>query len=574
MRLYNNEIAQKFEDVADLLAIKGADEFRIRAYKDAAITIRRQSQNMEDLIDQGKELTELPNIGDDLSEKIKTVVETGELSLLKDLKKQFPIKLTELLNIKGLGPERVAQMYNELGVVCLNDLRDVIDNGKLEKLKGFGKKIVKKISSNLREYTPRIERRILLKDVIEIAEPFEEYMEGIRPGAERIEITGSYRRRKETVGDVDILAIRESRDVVFNKTLDYENIKNVVSKGETKSTVELENGVQVDLRIFDPEDFATAMIYFTGSKSHNIELRTLAKEKGWKINEYGIFDGDKKLETKTEKDVYSKLGLKYIPPELRENRGEIKAAKENRLPNLIEVEDIKGDLQVHTTLSDGENNIEEVAEACANNHYEYIGITDHSSNIGVIRGVERGKIGQYIENIRDIDQKYKGIKILAGVEVDVMEDGRLFLQDHLLEMFDFVTFAIHSNFDMDKDRQTDRILRAMDNEYVNIFAHPTGRRINKREPYQFDFEKAMNKAKENNIIVEINAQPERLDLNDINAKTAKEMGVKFSISTDAHSISEMEYMKYGVWQAKRGWIEKDDVVNALNYEDFLEAIKR
>jgi DNA polymerase (family 10) len=574
VRVYNNEIAKKFENIANLLAIKGADEFRIRAYRDAAITIRRQSQNMEDMIDEGKDLTQLPNIGKDLANKIKTIVKTGELPLLNKLEKQIPIKLTELLNIKGLGPERVAKMYNELNIESVEDLREAIDKGELEKLEGFGKKMVKKISRELRNYTPTKAKRVPLKEAIEIAKPFVKHIEEIRPSAERVEIAGSYRRRKATVGDLDIVAVRESKDVVFNKTLDYENIKNVMSKGETKSSVELQNGMQVDLRLFDKEEFATAMIYFTGSKAHNIELRSIAKDKGWKINEYGIFEGDKKFTTKTEADVYKKLGLEYIPPELRENRGEIKAARNGQLPKLIKLKDIKGDLQIHTKLSDGENNLEEITENCCSNGYEYLAITDHSSNIGVIRGVERGKIDEYIERIRKADQNQKNIRVLAGVEVDVLEDGRLFLQDHLLKQFDVVTFAIHSRFDMDKDKQTDRILRAMDNPYVNIFAHPTGRIINKREPYQFDFEKVMNRAKENNIIMEINAHPERLDLNDINIKAAKEIGVKFSISTDAHSIEEMNYMKYGVWQARRGWIEKGDVINTLKYEDFFKAIKR
>jgi DNA polymerase (family 10) len=408
---------------------------------------------------------------------------------------------------------------------------------------------------------------------MEIAEPFKKYIEGLE-GVKRVEIVGSYRRKKETVGDIDIVVVRESRDVIFNRTLDYENIKNVVSKGKKLSTIELENGVQVDLRLFDEDEFAPAMLYFTGSKGHNIGLRGIAKEKGWKINEYGLFKGDKKFEIDTEKDIYKKLGLKYIPPELRENRGEIEAAKNNNLPKLIKLEDIKGDLQIHSALSDGENELEEIVESCCSNDYEYIAITDHSSNIGVIRGIQRNKIDKYIDRIREIDKKYQNIKVLAGIEVDVMKNGKLFLQNHLLKKFDLVTFAIHSHFDLDKEKQTDRILRAMENEYVHIFAHPTGRRINKREPYDFDFEKVMRKAKEKNIFIEINAHPERLDLNDINAKKAKEIGVKFSISTDAHSIGEMDYMDFGIWQARRGWIEKGDVVNTLPYKEFIQAIRR
>jgi DNA polymerase (family 10) len=574
MRVYNNEIAQKFEEVADLLAIKGADEFRIRAYREAAITIRRQPQNIEDLIKEDKDLTELPNIGEDLAEKIQTMVETGELPLLENLKKQIPVRLTELLDIKGLGPERVVRMYNELGIICRQDLRDAIDDGRLEKLKGFGRRLVKKISKDLREYKPKREQRILLNKAIEIAEPFKKYMEGIHPGAERIEITGGCRRRKETVGDIDILAIRESKDVVFNKTLDYENIKNVVYKGETKSSVELKNGVQVDLRIVDPEEYATAMVYFTGSESHNIKLRKIAKKKGWKINEYGIFDGDKKLQTETEEDVYKKLGLQYIPPELREDTGEIEAASKNKLPKLIELEDIRGDLQVYTTLSDGINNLEEIANECCHNGYKYLVITDHVSNIGVIKSVKKKNIEEYIDKIREVDERRKDLEILAGVEVDVMRDGRLFLQDSLLKKFDLVTFSIHSHFGLNKEDQTNRILKAMDNQYVNIFSHPTGRKINKRDSYQFDFERVMERAKENNIIVEINANPQRLDLNDIKVRVAKEIGVKFSISSDAHSLSDMENIKYGVWQARRGWVEKGDVVNTFEYKEFLEATKR
>jgi DNA polymerase (family 10) len=573
MRVYNKEIAQKFENVADLLALKGADEFRIRAYRDGAITIRRQSESIEDMVEKGEDLSKLHNIGKDLASKIETIVKTGELPLLKKLKRQIPIELIELLEIKGLGPERVFKMYNELNIKSIQDLREAIDSGELEQLEGFGKKMAKKISTELRKYSPKRKRRMLLHDAIEIAKPFKKYIENL-PGAKRVEIVGSYRRRQETVGDIDILVVRENKDVVFNKTLDYENIENIISKGETKTSIELKNGMQVDLRIFDPEEFATARIYFTGSKSHNIELRSMAKDRGWKINEYGIFKEEKRLEIDTEEDVYKKLNLKYIPPELRENRGEFEAARENKIPDLINLKDIKGDLQMHTKLSDGINNLEEIVEHCCKNGYEYIAITDHCSNIGVIRGVQRGNIDEYIEKIREADEKRDDLKILAGIEVDVLEDGRLFLQDRLLKEFDLVTFAIHSHLDMDKDKQTERIMKAMDNPYVHIFAHPTGRVINKRDGYPFDFDKVMKHAKENNITVEINAQPVRLDLNDIQAKKAKDIGVKFAISTDAHSMQEMDFMKYGVWQARRGWLEKKDVVNTLGYTDFIEAIKR
>ena len=403
--------------------------------------------------------------------------------------------------------------------------------------------------------------------------PIVEYLRENR-SIQDIEIAGSYRRRKETIGDLDILVTCEDSISVMTHFVNYFDIDEVLSKGDTRSSIILKSGIQVDLRVLPQKSYGAAMLYFTGSKAHNIVIRKLAKQKDWKVNEYGLFSNDDFLAGETEKGIYNKLGLPYIEPELRENRGEFEAAESGNLPELIKLSDIKGDLHTHTNLTDGKNTLEEMAEAAQKLGYKYIANTDHSKRVTVAGGLDEKQVFENIKRTDKLNENFKDFKILKGIEVDILEDGSLDLSDKVLKELDIVVGAIHYKFNLSREEQTERILRAMDNPYLNIIAHPTGRLINEREPYDIDLEKIMQKAKENNCILEINSQPSRLDLNDLNSRKAKEMGVKLVISTDAHSTTQYNFMRFGIGQARRGWIEKNNVINTRNINQLKEIIKR
>ena len=403
--------------------------------------------------------------------------------------------------------------------------------------------------------------------------PIVEYLRENR-SIQDIEIAGSYRRRKETIGDLDILVTCEDSISVMTHFVNYFDIDEVLSKGDTRSSIILKSGIQVDLRVLPQKSYGAAMLYFTGSKAHNIVIRKLAKQKDWKVNEYGLFSNDDFLAGETEKGIYNKLGLPYIEPELRENRGEFEAAESGNLPELIKLSDIKGDLHTHTNLTDGKNTLEEMAEAAQKLGYKYIANTDHSKRVTVAGGLDEKQVFENIKRTDKLNENFKDFTILKGIEVDILEDGSLDLSDKVLKELDIVVAAIHYKFNLTREEQTERILRAMDNPYLNIIAHPTGRLINEREPYDIDLEKIMQKAKENNCILEINSQPSRLDLNDLNSRKAKEMGVKLVISTDAHSTTQYDFMRFGIGQARRGWIEKNNVINTRNINQLKKIIKR
>lgn len=403
--------------------------------------------------------------------------------------------------------------------------------------------------------------------------PIVEYLRENR-SIQDIEIAGSYRRRKETIGDLDILVTCGDSISVMTHFVNYFDIDEVLSKGDTRSSIILKSGIQVDLRVLPQKSYGAAMLYFTGSKAHNIVIRKLAKQKDWKVNEYGLFSNDDFLAGETEKGIYNKLGLPYIEPELRENRGEFEAAESGNLPELIKLSDIKGDLHTHTNLTDGKNTLEEMAEAAQKLGYKYIANTDHSKRVTVAGGLDEIQVFENIKRTDKLNENFKDFTILKGIEVDILEDGSLDLSDKVLKELDIVVGAIHYKFNLSREEQTERILRAMDNPYLNILAHPTGRLINEREPYDIDLEKIMQKAKENNCILEINSQPSRLDLNDLNSRKAKEMGVKLVISTDAHSTTQYDFMRFGIGQARRGWIEKHNVINTRNINQLKKIIKR
>lgn len=572
VKIYNAEIAKLFNRLADLLEIEGANPFRIRAYRNAARVISNQQRNIADLIAEGADLTQLPYIGADLAAKIITVCKTGHLPALQEIEQRVPTILSELMKVEGLGPKRVQQLYRSLHIQTLADLKQAIANKQLRMLKGFGAKLELKIKNSL-QYLTQYQVRFKLVDAITIAESIVNYLQQA-PGIKHIEIAGSYRRRQETVGDLDIIVIATSGPEVINYLTRYDEVSELLAKGSTRSTLRLRSGMQIDLRVMPAASYGAALLYFTGSKAHNINLRRMALKQQLKINEYGVYNKDKRIAGKTETDIYHTLGLPYIEPELREDRGEITTALSHKLPHLIKLSHIRGDLHCHTQLTDGTASLEAMATAAAEKGYQYIAITDHSKHLTVANGLNKERLVQQIKAIDKLNAKLANIRILKAIEVDILANGKLDLPDSVLKLLDLTVCAIHSQFGLSARKQTERIIRAMDNPYFNILAHPTGRLIGRREPYNIDMEKIMLAAKARNCFLELNAQPERLDLNDSYCKMAKELQVKIAISSDAHHINHFNYMQFGIYQARRGWLEPDDVLNTRDLPELLKLLTR
>ncbi len=570
----NRKIAKMFNEIADLLDIDGDNPFKVRAYRNAARTILGYPRQMADLVEEGFDLTSLRGIGKELAKKITEIVQTGKLAYLEKLKKTHPSQLEELLKIPGLGPKRVRLLHELLHINSLADLEKALKAGKLEKVPGFGKKLIAKIENGIQ--TRRYEaHRFKLSEALPVAEWIVKILKKTK-GAVHVAIAGSLRRKKETVHDIDLVAACEETSDTMVYFLNLPKIQKIVMKGTTRSTILLENGMSVDLRVVGIENFGATLHHFTGSKAHNITLRKMAVEKGMKINEYGIWQGNKRIGGEREQDIYDAFGMQYIEPEMRENRGEIALAQKHSLPNLIVQTDIKGDLHMHTTYSDGLASIEEMAQQAKRLGYEYIAITDHTEHLKVAHGMDEKRIRTQLEEIDTLNEKLDGITILKSAEVDILEDGSLDMPQSMLKALDLAVCSVHTKFNLSREKQTKRILKAMENPHFSILAHPTGRLIGLREPYAIDMEAVMQNAKERGCILELNAQPDRLDLNDIHCKMAKEMGVRIAVSTDAHSLKDLELMRYGIWQARRGWLEKEDVVNTLSLsalQTLLGAIK-
>jgi DNA polymerase (family 10) len=573
MPIHNSDIADMFNETADLLEIQGNNPFRIRAYRSAARTIQSLPKSVADLISENADLTRFQGIGKDLAGKIREIAETGSFKALVELKKQVPEELEQLMSISGLGAKRVAKIYHGLKITTLEQLKEAIKSGKIFRLEGFGEKTAQNILEEISRLEQEQTKRLKLPAAEEIAEPLLMYLKKAK-GVKDVCIAGSFRRRKETVNDLDILVTCQAGSNIMDYFTSYEDVQKVVSKGKTRSTVLLRSSFQVDVRVVPQKSFGAAIVYFTGSKEHNIAIRKLAIQKKLKLNEYGIFKGDKQVAGKTESEVYKKLNLAYIEPELRENRGEVEASIENKLPNLITLENIRGDLHVHSNHTDGHDTIEEIALAAKEKGYEYIAITDHSKHVTVAGGLKPKEVLKELEEIDRINEKLKGITILKGAEVDILEDGSLDHPDDILKELDLSVCSIHYKFNLPKQKQTERIVKAMDNPYFNILAHPTGRLINERSPYDVDIEEVMKAAKDKGCIFELNAYPDRLDLNDIYCKMAKDMGIKIVISTDSHRISHLDYMRFGIGQARRGWLEPEDVVNTRSLDKLKKLLKR
>lgn len=572
MTVHNMEIAEKFNRIANLLEIEGANPFRVRAYRNAARIVGGFSKNIADLINKGEDLSNLPGIGKDLAEKIKTIVITGDLPLLKEIEARTPAILNELTRIEGLGPKRIQILYKRLKIESIHDLQVAIKKGRIRKLKGFGEKTEQKILQGMHHVDEYV-KRFKLADALPIVTSLTNYLKQIE-GIQCVECAGSFRRKKETIGDLDFLATADNGEKIIHQFIQFEEVAEVLSKGTTRSTVRLHSGIRVDLRVVPEKSYGAALLYFTGSKDHNIAVRKMAVKKKLKINEYGVFKGNRYKAGKTEQEVYQQVGLPYIEPELREERGEIEVAQKKKLPNLITLDDIHGDLHCHTTTTDGVNSLEEMATTAQHLGYEYLAITDHSKHLAMVKGLDTKTLIQQIKKIDKLNETLKNIVILKAIEVDILEDGSLDLDDDILKELDLTVCSIHSKFNLTAKKQTERIMRAMDNIYFTILGHPTGRLINRRQAYPVEIEQIMMAAKERNCFLELNAQPERLDLNDIHCKLAKEIGVRVAISTDSHSISQLYFMECGIFQARRGWLEKNDVINTRSLNELRALIKR
>jgi len=576
MPVHNSDVADIFNEIADLLDIQDANPFRIRAYRSAARTVGALSKKLADMVDKGEDLAKIQGIGRDLAGKIEEIVKTGKLSLLTELEASVPAGLSVMMHIQGLGPKKVKKIHQELDIRSVEDLKTAATHGKIRSLPGFGEKselgILEEIDRMERQQKSGTER-LKLAVAEQIAGPLLHYLKRVE-GVKVITVAGSYRRRKETVGDLDILATCKKSADIMDRFVDYEDVAKVLAKGKTKSSVILRRGLQVDLRVVHQVSFGAALIYFTGSKEHNIAIRKMAAKKKLKLNEYGVFKGKKRIGGQTEKSVYAKVDLPYIEPELRENRGEVQAAQKGALPRLITLEKIKGDLHVHTKATDGHYSLEEMAAAALEKGYEYLAVTDHSQHVTVARGLDKKRLSRQIDDIRRFNDKQGDILILKSIELDILEDGSLDLPDAILARLDLVLCSIHSKFNLSREKQTERVIRAMGNPHFHILCHPTGRLINERSPYAIDMEKIIRAAVERGCFLELNAHPDRMDLDDTYCKMAKEAGVKVAVSTDAHRIDDLNFMKYGIGQARRGWLEPADVLNTRSWKELKKLIRR
>lgn len=572
LKVTNGQIAAIFYKMADLLEIEGANAFRVRAYRGAADSIERLPNNLAAMHAEGQSLTSIKGVGPEIARKIEEIIETGQLSQLEELQRRTPPEMIHLLKVDGLGPRRVQVLYQELGIKNIKQLHDAAAGGKIRELPGFGEKIERAVLANLKK-NEGFEHRFRIDKAEAVASALLEHLRQ-SGNVSLVEVAGSFRRRKETVGDLDILAISPSGGEVIDHFTQFGGIREVVNQGETRSTVILSSGLQVDLRVVPSQNYGAALLYFTGSKPHQLQLRLMAIDRGWKLNEYGLFAGEELIAGETEESIYTALDLVWVPPELRENTGEIEAAAKNRLPLLIALEDIRGDLQAHTRASDGKDTLETMATQARALGYEYLAVTDHSRSLRIAGGLQVEELHQQIEAIDRINERYDDFRLLKSCEVDILADGTLDMPDEILARLDLCVCAIHSNFKRSREQQTERVLRAMENPYFHIFAHPTGRLLEKRPGYDIDLDEIVKGAKERGCFLEINAHPERLDLNDSAARLAKEGGVKVAISTDAHSIRELHYMRFGIDQARRGWLGPDDVLNTRSWPDLKALLRR
>ncbi len=577
----NSEVAKILRETAQLLEIDGAIIGRYRSYEKAAELIGGLPDRIEEIAKDETKLTDLPGIGEGMAAHIHEILKSGGYSLRAKLLKKYPATILDLLTLQSLGPKKVAALWKKFKTATVADVEKVAREGKLRAFPGFGEKSEQNILKAV-ELFKRSTGRFHIDLVDNAAQALCKYIAGAGEAVEEATPAGSLRRGKETIGDLDILVtMRPGHDkpknvgAVAQYILKYPGIEQVLAHGENKVSFLLTNNLQVDVRLLDKKSFGAALLYFTGSKEHNVVLRGRANDIGWTLNEYALTElkGGKVVASKTEEEIYAKLKLKYIPPELRENTGEIAAAETGKLPHLVSLDDIRGDLQMHTIASDGKNTIEEMGEAARALGYEYIALTDHSKAVTVANGLDEKRTLEHIQKIHAAQKRVHGIRLLAGMEVDILKDGRLDLDDEVLAQLDVVVVSVHSYMNLDRAAMTDRILAAIGNPYTQIIAHPTGRLVLRRDPFDYDMEKIYVAAAKAGVAMECNAHPDRLDLKDIHLRAAIERGVKIVISTDAHSTTNLQLMKYGVLTARRGWVEKKDVINTLPLDAILAALR-
>ena len=571
MLVHNIDIANIFDEIADFLEIEGENPFRIRAYRNAAGTVRGLGAELKDMVADNADLTELAGIGKELAAKIREILETGTAKALTKLHARIPKTVIDILRLPNLGPKRVRVLYHDLKIETLQQLSQAAGEGHIRALDGFGEKIENAILEAI-EAQAQKEKRFKVAEAKPYVDSLIEYLQKV-PGVKDVVAAGSYRRSRETVGDLDILVTARKGSPVMDRFVEYDEIQKVLSRGVTRSSVVLCCGLQVDVRRVEQASFGAALQYFTGSKSHNIAIRRLGQQRGFKINEYGVFRFEKRVAGKTEASVYRMVDLAYIAPELRENQGEIEAARDGRLPNLIKLSDLKGDLHCHTDYSDGRNSLREMALAAQQRGHKYLAVTEHSDRLKIAGGLDPPKLLKQMEEVDRLNDELKGITILKGIEVEILKDGDLDLADNVLAKLDLVVGTIHSHFSLSLQKQTERILRAMDHPYFTFLAHPSGRLINEREPYEVDMMRLIHKARERGCFLELNANPRRLDLYDTYCQVAKAQGVLVAINSDAHQVNALDHIGFGVGQARRGWLEKDDVLNTRSLTQLRKLLK-
>ncbi len=564
----NAKVARLLYEIGEILTIKG-DRFRSRAYSMAAQRVTALTEDISDIKEKG-ELEDIPGIGESIASTITEYLETGESIILQELRESLPKGVPEMIELEGIGPKLAMRLHKELGVVSIETLEDAAKNHKIRELKGFGEKSEENILRAIEEYRSRTDR-FLLGEVLPIITGILSYMRDLET-VRQVEVAGSARRRKETVGDLDVLVSSLEPESISNHFIAMPPVARVLAHGPTKSTVVLENKLQVDLRVIPPESYGAALQYFTGSKEHNVKLRTIGVKAGFKLNEYGLFDREsgELVAAEQEEDIYKAMGMDWMPPELRENTGEIEAAIEGNLPNLVEGVDLKGDLHIHTDWSDGRASLEEMIEKAVSMGHEYITITDHTKTLAIANGLDEGRLRRQMDEIRRLDDQYPEISVLKGTECDILGDGSLDISDDLLRDLDWVIASIHSGFRQDSETITQRIIDAIHNDYVDTIGHPTGRLIQRRQGYSLDIDAVLEAASNQNVMMEVNCYPDRLDLSDINCRRAKEFGVMVSLGSDAHVPGELEFLPLGLSVARRGWLEAKNVANTYQVEDLLK----
>lgn len=570
--LHNEDIASAFDEMADLLDIQGENTFRVRAYRRAAQVVRGLPHQLAEMHGTD-ELDALPGIGADLAAKIAELLRTGHLDALEKQRLEVPQGVRELLTLPALGPVRARALFVKLGIRGLKDLQQALAEGRLSQVRGFGPAICSQLTQALEQRQTAPAARWPFSVAAQYAIPLKAYLESV-PGVTRVEVAGSYRRGRDTIGDLDVLICSMHGAAAIGALKGYGDLKTLSAAGTTKASGALRNAMHIDVRVLPPESFGAALHYFTGSRDHCIHVRRRAQERGYKLSEYGLFRGDKRIAGVTEEELFKALDLAWIPPELREDRGELEAAEQGALPKLLEPGDLQGDLHVHTDASDGSDSLKKMVAAAQARGLNYIAITDHSKHVGITRGLDADRLSAQMDAIDALNERLSGFTVLKGAEVDILEDGRLALPDGILRRLDVVVIAVHTQLGLPEEKQTARVLRALERPFICILAHPFGRLLGERAPCALDFERILAAMRERSCCLEINSQPLRLDLDDIHAKAARDQGVLLSINTDAHSTDQLAYLENGVRQARRAWVTCKDVLNARPLDELRALIHR